>query len=351
MLRDVVEDMQCYPDNYKTVSRSTYLRHAHEMPPPSSTRTHKKTTQSGPSGTTGSRMTTRQSARGAQGSASDLSKASGKRKSKGGGEPSKKKPNQAASDEDIAQVVARFGKASAAQLLPSFPRQRICSDGTLVGKDWSGSVSSRPPTKERMARVKQQWEVIRDNWGHLDGHIELGREIGHGRSGYVVEGRLNGQRVAFKLCSAHLPIKILREIDQEVANYGRLSNLQGSTIPRLLAHGFRVIGRHLYLVLALECLEDAIGDDSMSKRREKDIQALPQGTKDAIIRCLAQMHEAGIVHGDARAYNVLLVKDPVAKQLVPKLIDFAFSFESIEPEDFARDIHRWSRTLGMEKND
>ncbi|KAJ1934941.1 hypothetical protein FBU59_005530 [Linderina macrospora] len=202
-----------------------------------------------------------------------------------------------------------------------------------------------------MARVKQQWEVIRDNWGHLDGHIELGREIGHGRSGYVVEGRLNGQRAAFKLCNAHLPIKILHEVDQEVANYGRLSSLQGSVIPRLLAYGFRVISGRLYLALALECLEDAIGDDSMSKRREKDIQMLPQSTKDAIIRCLAQMHEAGIVHGDARAYNVLLVKDPATKQLVPKLIDFAFSFESTEPEDFARDIRRWKRTLSMEKND
>ncbi|KAG0591110.1 hypothetical protein M758_1G146000 [Ceratodon purpureus] len=150
---------------------------------------------------------------------------------------------------------------------------------------------------------------------HLEPH-----HFAEGWSGRIVRGTYEGQRIVVKL--APTGSDRAEALLTEVVAYHKLKEFWGKYVPKLVSYGTTAGGKVVYI--ATEEIDGReIGMGTLS----------PQVVKE-IFDALAVVHGSGILHGDIRPSNILVVK---GRQAGVRLLDFGFACPITSSEDCMRE--------------
>ena len=130
--------------------------------------------------------------------------------------------------------------------------------------------------------------------------LNICENIGYGRSGVVYKGHFKGIDVAWKLCDASKRPEVRKELLNEVSVYGKMQDIQGIYIPRLVVHG-TVLGGMFYTIGTT--LITGYYPTNPSEEEKK----LARTALDAV-------HQHGFLHNDIRKDNFLISKNGRKKQ-------------------------------------
>jgi predicted Ser/Thr protein kinase len=140
--------------------------------------------------------------------------------------------------------------------------------------------------------------------------------IGYGRSEVVYKGHFRGIDVAWKLCDASKHPEVRKEFLNEVSVYcyGKMQDIQGIFIPRLVVHG-NVLGGMFYAIGTTLIM----GYHPINPSEEERKRAM---------EALNEVHQHGFLHNnnDIRKDNFLISKKGRKKCCF--LIDFGFASQS-----------------------
>ncbi|KAJ2554106.1 hypothetical protein EV175_002707 [Coemansia sp. RSA 1933] len=165
-----------------------------------------------------------------------------------------------------------------------------------------------------------------------DAYLEL---VGSSRCGEVHTGKWSdGQAVVVKAAPVDND-ELLHELSVEVQAYERLHDLQGTIVPRVIAHGHGNIEGKLVGILAIE----RIKDEEMLPAVDMDTRSTLMGlTNEERVRCTKAfdaIHDRGVAHGDVRGANLLFRRSQEGGNAPePVFIDFGFSVFDTNAEAF-----------------
>ncbi|KAI9339085.1 hypothetical protein BDR26DRAFT_862600 [Obelidium mucronatum] len=134
--------------------------------------------------------------------------------------------------------------------------------------------------------------------------------MGEGRSKVYLE-QFDSKPVALKVADVAKNAEMLVELQNEVAIYEDLAELQGYGIPKFLCHGF--IEEVLYCVGVSVC--------------GNVVETLDSYQKQALVLTLEKIHQAGILHNDIKMENIL-----VDESGNPFIIDFGFASRNVSAD-------------------
>ncbi|KAG0591105.1 hypothetical protein M758_1G146600 [Ceratodon purpureus] len=150
-----------------------------------------------------------------------------------------------------------------------------------------------------------------------------------GWSGNIVRGTYDGQRIVVKL--APTGSDRAEALLTEVAAYHKLKEYWGKFVPKLVSYGTTAGGRVVYI--ATEYINGF----------EIGIGTLSQDVVKEIFDALTVVHQCGILHGDIRASNIIVME---GWEVGVRLIDFGFARPIISSEDCMREQAQLERLLG-----
>jgi len=149
-----------------------------------------------------------------------------------------------------------------------------------------------------------------------------------GWSGNIVRGTYDGQRIVVKL--APTGSDRAEALLTEVAAYHKLKEYWGKYVPKLVSYGTTAGGMVVYI--ATEYINGF----------ELGIGTLSQDVVKEIFDALTVVHRCGILHGDIRAPNILVME---GWEVGVRLIDFGFARPIISSEDCMREQVQLERLL------
>ncbi|KAJ2771676.1 hypothetical protein IWQ57_002102, partial [Coemansia nantahalensis] len=167
-----------------------------------------------------------------------------------------------------------------------------------------------------------------DDGDPLDKKLDLEgvrlRFVQRSRCGHVYTGVWrDGQAVVVK-AAPYDDYELLDELRLELQAYGRLKDLQGGIIPRLVACGWGVTGKKRYGLLVVERIPGEMARPlDMDQRPE--LTGLTHEERAACEDALRKIHERGVAHGDVRGANLLFRSSVEGAAKTPVFIDFGFA--------------------------
>lgn len=171
-----------------------------------------------------------------------------------------------------------------------------------------GNRKSPPRTRGKSSHTRQnELPELEPSDLHLDDRaISSG-----GWSGCVVGGNLNGCRVAVKL--AERDSEQAEALLNEVSAYRKLQKYWGEFVPSLVGYGTTADGRIVFI--ATELIDGSpLGPGTVTEE-----------VATAARQALAGVHKCKLLHGDAEARNIMVVR---GTQPSVRLIDFGFAERS-----------------------
>ncbi|KAG0613049.1 hypothetical protein M758_6G072700 [Ceratodon purpureus] len=174
------------------------------------------------------------------------------------------------------------------------------------------------------------------SFGPVDCLMETPAELLHlasspfatGWSGNIVRGTYDGQQIVVKL--APTGSDRAEALLTEVAAYHKLKEYWGKFVPKLVSYGTTAGGMVVYI--ATEYINGF----------EIGIGTLSQGVVKEIFDALTVVHQCGVLHGDIRASNIMVME---GWEVGVRLIDFGFARPIISSEDCMREQAQLERLL------
>ncbi|KAG0613194.1 hypothetical protein M758_6G084300 [Ceratodon purpureus] len=149
-----------------------------------------------------------------------------------------------------------------------------------------------------------------------------------GWSGNIVRGTYDGQGIVVKL--APTGSDRAEALMTEVAAYHKLKEYWGKYVPKLVSYGTTAGGMVVYIATEyINGFELGIGTYSQDVVKE-------------IFDALTVVHRCGILHGDIRASNIIVME---GWEVGVRLIDFGFARPIISSEDCMRERVQLERLL------
>mmetsp|Transcript_18958 Transcript_18958/g.32410 ORF Transcript_18958/g.32410 Transcript_18958/m.32410 type:complete len:568 (+) Transcript_18958:106-1809(+) len=206
--------------------------------------------------------------------------------------------------QSVTNVIADGSSGGGSEKAPDDDTSAKESRGGGSHSQMSGGTSS----KEKSNSTNRQLKI----WSL--GSLSLGMVLGSGSSGLTRLGSVEGQAAAVKIFACEKTGH--QELHEELDVYAACSQLQGSSIPRVLAFGLLDHTFQPFLALSFQ------GTPLSSQG------TLAPSTKAAAAHALRQLHAHGVAHGDVRLDNLLVGSSTDAVVV----IDFVRSSMCARPE-------------------
>jgi predicted Ser/Thr protein kinase len=186
--------------------------------------------------------------------------------------------------------------------------------------DFKSPPSSRTSSPRQLRKSSSTQEMVRSplSQSFSVDDLNTGPKLGEGRTGNVFLADSN--LTALKTLDVSKRPHLIPEIQNEIAIYSRLTQLQGRVIP-----SFRYCG-------LAEGILFVVGLDYSGKVPSR----LDQNQKEVLVEGLSEIHSYGILHGDIRLENIVV--DSAGH---PFIIDFALSSLESNPEKLNEELGRF----------
>ncbi|KAJ1787777.1 hypothetical protein LPJ59_005669, partial [Coemansia sp. RSA 2399] len=137
------------------------------------------------------------------------------------------------------------------------------------------------------------------------------------RCGKIYTGRWSdGQQVVVKATPVG-NYELLDELRTEIRAYSRLHDLQGTTVPRLIAHGYANINGRPVGILVVEQIEGEKILSAYAMDTRSALKRLSYDEKFACLRALKMIHSCGVSPADIRGANILFRPRKAGERLRP----------------------------------
>ncbi|KAJ2501605.1 hypothetical protein GGH96_001809 [Coemansia sp. RSA 1972] len=149
--------------------------------------------------------------------------------------------------------------------------------------------------------------------------------VNNPRCGFTCSGRWTDRQAVIVKATPVNKAEMLNELHVEVRAYHRLRDLQGTSVPRVVAYGYMPINGRRFGILAVEHIEDEEILPALDMDERPTLKTLTNSEKAACEDSLKKIHRRGVVHGDIRGANLLFRSRGLGNDMMPVFIDFGFA--------------------------
>ncbi|KAJ2501593.1 hypothetical protein GGH96_001797 [Coemansia sp. RSA 1972] len=186
---------------------------------------------------------------------------------------------------------------------------------------------SAPDRYENQEDLEEEEEEEEDDplGGDLDTSGISLEFVKSSRCGFIYSGRWTDRQAVIVKATPVNKAEMLNELRVEVRAYHRLRDLQGTSVPRVVAYGYMPINGRRFGILAVEHIEDEEILPALDMDERPTLKTLTNSEKAACEDSLKKIHRRGVVHGDIRGANLLFRSRGLGNDMMPVFIDFGFA--------------------------